>query len=288
MNHSNLLPDSTPAGKPEIAFVPKSKLATFLVLTTKNFDGMLRKAHCFTPSSKFQAMVPRIGEKVQQKNVILGHHPIFRKPGKKLPGQRGRPRTRGERLPTPAEIAAKATDWRVVKTLERGKERVRLVIIRHIVWHKVLPGKYIRLVISRDPEGIERDDCFFTTDLQLDAAFLISVYANRWCIEDTFRNGKQFLGIEQPQSWKGAGPEKVAAMGYAIYSLIWAWFIKNGDFKRFPNRPWYKTKVNPSFQDALAGIRHQLWTCRIPETVPNTPEFHKFSKIMIESLSRAA
>jgi hypothetical protein len=236
----------------------------------------------------YASLAGRIPPGIHLVSRIRSDAAIFRKPGKKLPGQRGRPRTRGERLPTPAEIAAKATDWRIVKTLERGKERVRLVIIRHVVWHKVLPGKYIRLVISRDPEGIEKDDCFFTTDLQLDAGLLISVYANRWCIEDTFRNGKQFLGIEQPQSWKGAGPEKVAAMGYAIYSLIWSWFIKNGDFKKFPNRPWYKTKTNPSFQDALAGIRHQLWTCRIPETVPNTPEFHKFSKIMIESLSRAA
>jgi len=73
MNHSNLLPDSTPAGKPEIALVPKSKLATFLVLTAKDLDGMLRKAHCFPPSSKFQGMVPGRGGKVQQKIVILGH-----------------------------------------------------------------------------------------------------------------------------------------------------------------------------------------------------------------------
>ena len=112
-----------------------------------------------------------------------------------------------------------------------------------MVWHKVLPGRYIRLVISRDPEGIESDDFFFTTDLQLDAGCLLSRYGDRWCVEDTFRNGKQFLGIEQPQSWKGSGPEKVAAVGYVIYSLIWSWFIQNGNFTNFPARPWYKTKI---------------------------------------------
>ena len=144
------------------------------------------------------------------------------------------------------------------------------------------------MVISRDPEGKEEDDFFFTTDLTLDRSLLISRYADRWAIEDTFRNGKQFLGIEQPQSWKGPGPERVAAMGYAVYSLVWIWFIKNGIFFVFPDRPWYTTKATPSFQDALAGIRHQIWASRISETVPDTPEFHKFSEIMIESLSRAA
>ncbi|MBI4641818.1 MAG: hypothetical protein HY731_14095, partial [Candidatus Tectomicrobia bacterium] len=129
---------------------------------------------------------------------------------------------------------------------------------------------------------------FFTTDIKLDHCCLISKYADRWSIEDTFRNGKQFLGIEQPQSWKGSGPEKVAAVGYAIYPQVWSRFNKNGDLTRFPNRPWYKTKSTPSSQDALAGIRPQIWTCRIPATVPNNPEFHKFFEIMIESLSRAS
>lgn len=213
---------------------------------------------------------------------------IYRKAPKKVAGQRGRPRIRGERLPTPEQIAATAKDWKKVKTLERGKAKTRLTITRHVVWHKVLPGKYIRLVISRDPEGVEEDDFFFTTDIQLDQGLLISRFANRWAIEDTFRNVKQFLGIEQPQSWKGHGPERVAAVGYAIYSLVWSWFIKNGDFHAFPDRPWYKAKITPSFQDALAGIRHQIWTSRISATVPDNPEFHKISEIMIESLSRAA
>jgi hypothetical protein len=236
----------------------------------------------------YASLAGRIPSGIHIVSRIRGDAAIYRKPRKKVPGQRGRPRTRGERLPSPAEIANKATDWKKIETFEKGKKRFRMVIIRHVVWHKVLPGKYIRLIISRAPEGTEKDDCFFTTDLQLDAALLISAYANRWCIEDTFRNGKQFLGIEQPQSWKGAGPEKVAAMGYAIYSLIWSWFIKSGNHRAFPKRPWYQTKTNPSFQDALAGIRHQLWTSRIPESVPDAPEFHKFSTIMINSLSRAA
>ncbi|MFZ2956041.1 MAG: transposase [Candidatus Ozemobacteraceae bacterium] len=213
---------------------------------------------------------------------------IFKMPPKHGLGRRGRPRQKGEKLPTPKEIAATAKDWKIVKTNERGEEGERLVVIRHVVWHRVMPGKRIRLVISRGPKGGEEDDFFFTTDLTLDPTLLISLYFDRWSIEDTFRNGKQFLGIEQPQSWKGPGPERVAALGYAVYSLVWSWFIKNGDFQRFPDRPWYKTKATPSFQDALAGIRHQIWVSRFNATVPDSPDRHKFSEIMIEALSRAA
>ena len=38
------------------------------------------------------------------------------------------------------------------------------------------------------------------------------------CIEDTFKNTKQFLGGQEPQTWKGEGPRRAAAMGF------WAWF----------------------------------------------------------------
>lgn len=38
-----------------------------------------------------------------------------------------------------------------------------------------------------------------------------SIYAGRWSIEDTFRNTKQLLGGEDPQSWKCQGPERGAA-----------------------------------------------------------------------------
>lgn len=242
----------------------------------------------FTADGFYASLAGRLPPGVHLISRIRSDAAIYRKPARKPKGKRGRPRSRGERLPTPEEIAAKATDWRPIKSTQRGKERTWLVIVRHVVWHKVLPGTYIRLTIFRDPNGIEKDDYFFTTDTNLEPEFLIARYGSRWGIEDTFRNGKQFLGIEQPQSWAGGGPEKVAAVGYVIYSLVWGWFIQNGDFKAFPDRPWYESKTTPSFQDALAGIRHQIWESRISETVPDTPEIHKFTEILIEALSRAA
>ncbi len=213
---------------------------------------------------------------------------LYRKAPPPVPGKRGPKPRRGTRLPTPAQIATTATKWRTVQTEERGQTKFRLVHVRRVIWDSVLPGKYINLVISRDPEGVEKDDFFFSTDLTLLPELLISRFADRWPIEDTFRNVKQFLGIEEPQSWRKDGPERVAAVGYAIYSLIWAWFLKAGDHKAFPDRPWYQTKSTPSFQDALAGIRHQIWLSRISPTVLETPELHNFTELLIESLSRAA
>jgi len=51
------------------------------------------------------------------------------------------------------------------------------------------------LVISRDPLGKEHDDFLFTTDCRLPPAQIVSPFADRWAIEDTFRNLKQYLGL---------------------------------------------------------------------------------------------
>jgi len=213
---------------------------------------------------------------------------LYRKASKSIPGKRGPKPTKGERLPTPTQMATTKDGWNLVETTERGKKRTRLVLVRHVLWHKVRKGSYIRLVISRDPQGIENDDYFFTTDLQMDPAFLISMFSDRWPIEDTFRNAKQYLGIEQPQSYKSQGPEKVAAIGYAVYSLVWSWFIQKGDYTSFPDRPWYTTKRNPSFLDALAQTRHQIWHRQISATVPSVAELIQFNELLILSLDRAA
>ena len=38
----------------------------------------------------------------------------------------------------------------------------------------------------------------------------IGRYAGRWSLEDTFRNMKQYLGGQEPQTWRAEGPERAA------------------------------------------------------------------------------
>jgi len=95
----------------------------------------------------------------------------------------------------------------------------------------------------RTAAGTEHDDFFFTTNLDADVA---TEYACRWSIEDTFRAVKQHLGGQQPQSWKGAGPERAAALSFWIYTAIWCWYIPtHGHNPHWPTRPWYTAKRTP-------------------------------------------
>ena len=81
------------------------------------------------------------------------------------------------------------------------------------------------LVIVRDPDGQQPDDFFFTTDLSLGAQAVAERFANRSPIEGTFRESKQVLGLEDPQSWTHAAPERALALGFGLYSLVFTWFL---------------------------------------------------------------
>lgn len=214
---------------------------------------------------------------------------IYQMPPKRRPGTRGRPRKRGKRLPCPAAMAAHVRRWNTVETRERGKTRRRLVYCRPVLWYQVRPDAPVLLVISRDPEGKEKDDFFFTTDVTLPGGVVVSEFANRWPIEDTFRNVKQFLGGEAPQSWRGKGPERVAGFAYFLYALIWLWYIQHGNASTpLPATPWYPSKRTPSFKDALAALRTALWRKRFFQTVPHSPQMDQFQELLISALARAA
>jgi hypothetical protein len=213
---------------------------------------------------------------------------IYALPKKKRKHQRGPNPKRGGRLGTPIQIASRVKSWRRVKTQERGKTKFRLVHTEVVLWYKVSRSPVL-LVISRDPAGKEQDDFFFTTDLKLATSEVISGFAGRWSIEDTFKNTKQFLGSEEPQTWKSQGPERAAVIGLWLYSMVWAWYIRYGYAKtRLPIIPWYPSKSCPSFQDALATLRRVLWRKRIITMFGNHTVPARITEFLIDALAPAA
>ncbi len=123
-------------------------------------------------------------------------------------GKRGRPRLKGQQLPTPPEPAAQAHehDWREVEIDMRGHTVTRLVHARDVLWYQVNKRELVRLVVVRDPAGVQNDDYFFTTDLAASGAEVATRYAGRWPIEVCFRDVKQDLGGQDPSPGSDTAP----------------------------------------------------------------------------------
>lgn len=214
---------------------------------------------------------------------------LFEFPPPRKKGQRGRPRKKGDRLPPLEEMASSGVWWRHVIVDERGRQKKRLVFCFEALWYHVCGEKPVLIIVSRDPDGKERDDYFFTTDLEVSPEDVIGLYAGRWSIEDTFRNVKQFLGGEDPQSWKRQGPERAAGFSFFLYSLIWHWYVSTqGSSITWQPKPWYRKKATPSFADALARLRQVLWRRELITDSEKPSLMPEIAVTLIEILSRAA
>ena len=204
-------------------------------------------------------------------------------------GKAGRPRKRGARLPSPAKLARTATGFVEVELDWRGRRVTKLIWTRDVLWYRVCPDALVRLVVVRDPSGVEPDDFFFSTDLAMSAAEVVEIYAGRWSIEMCFREVKQGVGGQEPQSWKYKGPERAAGLSFWLYGAIWTWYIEiSGPRPTFSVRPWYPAKAMPSFADAMAELRRSLWRERISPSFGAPTLDQQTVDILIEALAVAA
>jgi len=204
-------------------------------------------------------------------------------------GRRGRPRTRGDRLPTPVQLAEGVDVWTTVTTDLRGRSTDMEVWSRPVLWYRVAGQALLLLVIVRDPAGQEADTYLVTDDLQASPGAVISTYSGRWSIEVTFRDTKQDLGGQDPQSWKHHGPERAAALSLWLHAAIWLWYIPTyGATATWTPRPWYPGKRTPSFHDALAALRRILWRQRITTLSSLGTTNTKTADSLIDILANAA
>jgi hypothetical protein len=159
------------------------------------------------------------------------------RPPKASKGKRGRKPTKGPRLASPKEAAAKADRkrgargswlWQAVRVLAYGKERQLQVLRYRAVWPHVLGLRPVQIVVVRDPSGKMRDCYLFTTDLEARAAWVITQFAWRWSIEVLFKASKQTLDIEAPQCWCKESVEKVAPWVWSMQSVILVWYLTTG------------------------------------------------------------
>ena len=257
---------------------------------------MINQLHQWLPERQFLLVADGFyatlaGKQMVQTNLvsrIQRNAKIFDLPPKRRKKTRGRPRKKGKRLANPQKMTSYIHDWQQIEFCQRGKTAKRLVCTRQVIWYWV-SHQPILLVISRDPLGKERDDYLFTTYLTMTAVEVLECYNDRWAIEDTFKNTKQFLGGQQPQVYKGQGPERAAALSLCLYSMVWLWYLRQKSRVRtFWVQPWHRQKATPSFADALCSLRRELWTERIKYMFGNFAVHDKKFEFLMEALSSAA
>ena len=202
-------------------------------------------------------------------STVLGHLPancdltsrlpldarLYDAPLPRKPGTPGRPRKRGALRPTPAHMLRQRAR-RVTLAIYGRKERCRLVETK-ARWHGV-PERLLKIVAVAPLAGGRKDQAFYCTRVEQTGEQVLVGYAERWSIEETNFGSKTYLGFEQPQGWSRQAVLRTAPIALLLYSLIVLWFAQVGHRLYRPLvRPWYRTKVRPSFADMLRTLRRE-------------------------------
>ena len=181
---------------------------------------------------------------------------------KRGPRRPGRPRRRGARLPSPQQVAARCRRWQTISVAIYGRTVTTQVLTLRALWYAALREAPVRIIVVRDPSGKRRDEAFFCTDLSADAVFILEAYARRWCLEVTFHDAKQSLGLADPQCQTPQAVRRTTPFAFLVYDLVLLWFAEHAHSTTtplWPVRPWYRRKTAPSFQDMLDALRHAGW-----------------------------
>jgi DDE superfamily endonuclease len=189
---------------------------------------------------------------------------LFEPPPQPRPGQRGRPRKKGRKLPKLIEVLTdKATVWTSVMMSEwYGGKRCRLEITTGtaIWYHGGLPPLPIRWVLVRDPSGIRKPQAFLCTDLDATPAAILGWFVHRWSMETTFQETRQHLGIETQRQWSDLAIARTTPALFGLFSLITLWAAEaKGAAALHPRSAAWYVKDDPTFSDAIATVRRVLW-----------------------------
>jgi hypothetical protein len=226
--------------------------------------------------------------------VVLG--PMSKKAALYLPampkvaGQKGAPRKKGLRLPTPGQLLARPemlqdlvsqheADFQLVAainqqgwaaqeqevTLPKGKKKLRVQVLRGVLWYHACKQKPVSVALIHDPEKKWRDEALVSTRVDTTAQQMILEYGKRWSVELAFHDSKQYLGLEDPEVRNPQSVQRTHPMAWFCLSMTLLWYAVNRKQveKVYRDRPWYKKPVGETFTDMLGAIRLWLWKDRL-------------------------
>jgi len=204
------------------------------------------------------ATVPVVG-----RMLITGK--LYASPPVRATPRRGCPPKKGPLIGSPKTLARKRSDWQPHPT-EAGV----LVQAWDGIWHAVLPGRLLRVVVVRRPASTRTHkpgqrkpppavEAFFTTDLTLSLEAILAQYRERWAVKITIRDSNAYAGFGQDQCRKHARVVGANTFRLVLAAARTLWFVEQAsrtatlDLTRY--RPWYRHKQAPSQLDIF-------WACR--------------------------
>lgn len=215
---------------------------------------------------------------------------LYKRAAARKPGQTGRPRRKGVRLPRlSAIIDNPKTKWKRLQ-IKRwyGEENRRIEIVSgKCVWyHTGKEAVPIRWVIVRDPHGKFETQALLCTNREASPLRIVEWFIKRWQVEVTFEETRRHLGIETNRQWSAKAIERTTPCLMGMFSLVAmvAEELSKGGKLKIRQAVWYH-KQAATFADAIGCVRQQIWEWRSIQTSGAQVEMIKIPRSYLECLT---
>jgi hypothetical protein len=208
------------------------------------------------------------------------------------PGSKGRPRKKGNRLPTLAHVLGDATTaWQslTVTGWYGATERRLEICSQTAVWfHGGQAPLPIRWVLVRDPNGAFDPQALLCTDPAQAPLDIISWFVQRWPVEVTFREVRDHLGVETQRQWTDKAIARTTPCLLGLFSIVALLGARLHPRTRLTiaAAAWYR-KPHPTFADTLAAVRREIWAAQGFSMSRANPDMKKLPRRLREGITYA-
>jgi hypothetical protein len=115
-------------------------------------------------------------------------------------------------------------------------------------------------VLIRDPQERFKPQALLSTHLEQTCEQMLAWFVRRWTMEVTFEDARAHLGMETQRQWNDQAIARTTPALLSLYSImtLTAHLLIEKGATCVRSTAWYR-KTRPTFSDAIALVRRQLW-----------------------------
>jgi len=201
----------------------------------------------------------------------------------------GRPRVKGQKLASPQEVVVNTTKRTCLTVAWYGGTTREVEIVTGTGhWYRIGEDLVeVRWVYVHDCTGTHRDEYFFTTDITMEPQQIVECYTQRWSIETTFQECREYLKLESTKGYGQRTVLRVAPCLFGLYTIVVLLYRQLPSSASTLRAIFWRGKSTVTFSDMLTCVRRAVWEQWCFHTQADAQEFSKLSPSFRETILSA-
>jgi hypothetical protein len=218
---------------------------------------------------------------------------LYEPPPPVIGKRNGRPRQKGNKLPSPQVVVGQSPRQRLEVSWYGGGRREVEAVRGTGHWYKGGEGLVpLTWAYVHDLTGTHRDTYLFSTEVAMATHTIIETYTGRWSIETTFEECRAYLGLETTRGRTERTVLRAAPCLFGLFSVVSLLYAEMPERESIGPAVTYRGKVGISFSDAITVVRRRLWREGVLEAHGQSEVFQKLPKplqlLLLSALAPAA